>query len=156
MVFPKGTEFYISQEIWHSLIWLYFLYLPCYRSKSAPKLLSTEIYVITHQLLFSGVKTKSLPPLIAIMIRWPPLLAAQKRKATRRFSGLGPEAIVMCTNGSLIHITERHPVNRSDMIYLTKSVLKFSYLLQGTQPHKRQNTMTKTVSLTWSEAVQIL
>ena len=37
----------------------------------------------------------------------------------------------MCTNGSLIHTIERHPVNLSDMIYLTMSVLKFSYLLPG-------------------------
>ena len=49
----------------------------------------------------------------------------------RRFSGLGPGVIVMCTNGSLIDITEHHPVNLSDMIYLTKLVLKFSYLLPG-------------------------
>ena len=37
----------------------------------------------------------------------------------------------MCTNGSLIHITERHPVNLSDMIFLTKSAWKFWYLLPG-------------------------
>ena len=37
----------------------------------------------------------------------------------------------MYTNGSLIHTIERHPVNLSDMIYLTMSVLKFSYLLPG-------------------------
>ena len=38
---------------------------------------------------------------------------------------------MICTNGSLIHTIERHPVNLSDMIYLTMSVLKFSYLLPG-------------------------
>lgn len=37
----------------------------------------------------------------------------------------------MCTNGSLIHTIERHPVNLSDMTFLTKSIWKFSYLLPG-------------------------
>ena len=38
---------------------------------------------------------------------------------------------MMSTNGRLIHITERHPVNLSDMTFLTKSIWKFSYLLPG-------------------------